>query len=124
MKHYVQYHNTLMRGRLVPRTDGFQIIAKKSIRHLLGNRVWLISGEGVRSPKAYYLRYVFTVDEVIAGSPNVALGHIGRSFDFSLPLNQEPWFNDFIEDQQRFSLGVREIQDEFMAYLDEFSSRC
>ncbi|MGZ5160501.1 MAG: hypothetical protein ACXWIT_08210 [Burkholderiales bacterium] len=121
MKNYVQYHNTAKQGRLVRDPERFHIHAKKSIRHLLGNKAWLISGEGIRAPKAYYLRYTFTVQEVIAGTPNRAIGTTGQDFDFSIPLSAEPWFKDFLESQQNFSLGVREIPDDFLKRLEELS---
>lgn len=119
MKNYVQYHNTAKQGRLVVMPGEFRIFAKKSIRQLIGNRVWLISSQGIRSPKAYFLEYQFTVEDVRAGAPNYAIGSSGIRFSPAIPLDNRTWFRDFRAQQQNFSLGVREIQDEFVAEFEK-----
>ncbi len=119
MKNYVQYHNTATQGALRISPDGgFQIFATKSIHHLVGQKVWLISGEGAKSPKSYYLRYCFNVEEIADGTPNIARGFNGHRFDPPIHLNVRPWFREFLRKQQNFSLGVREIQDEFIGELE------
>lgn len=118
MKHYVQYHNTDKQGaRPAGGAGHFQIFAKKSIRHLPGHTVWLVSGEGDK-PKRYYLEYVFVVAGVTPGDPHTAWGTEGQRFDPPLPLNALPWFRPFVDSQQNFSLGVREIAPEYLAHLE------
>lgn len=119
MKHYVQYHNTDKQGgRPAGGHDGFAIFSSKSIRHLLGQRVWLISGEGDKK-KSYYLEYTFIVDGVEEGAPNIAYGATGTRLDPPIPLTGLPWFEDFKRRQQNFSLGVREID---VLAVDAFQS--
>lgn len=109
MKHYIQYHNTEKQGGRPGRiADGYAIFSNKSIRHLQGQRVWLISGAGAKK-KSFYLESTFVVDLVEEGAPSVAKGVDGTRFDPPIPLTGLPWFEDFKQRQQNFSLGVREI---------------
>jgi putative restriction endonuclease len=111
MKHYVQYHNTDKQGGRPELGRGeYRIFSSKSLRHLPGNRVWLISGEG-KSPKSYFLEYTFVVDAIGAGKTNVARGRDGFRFDPPIPLNGLAWFKHFQVSQQNFSLGLREIDE-------------
>lgn len=119
MKHYVQYHNTAKQGPLELDNATFSIFATKPIKHLIGNRVWLISGEGNTSPKSYFLRYTFGVEAVEEGPKNIARGTKGQAFVPPIQLSGMSWFKDFLSAQQNFSLGVREIPDEF---LERFSA--
>jgi hypothetical protein len=59
------------------------------------------------------------VEEVKDGSPNTAHGKSGQRFDPPVLLSDLDWFKDFIDQQQNFSLGVREIQEEFLAELEK-----
>lgn len=124
MKNYIQYHNAAKQGVLKQRDDGlFYIFAKKSIQYLRQNRVWLISGHGKTSPKQYYLEYVFLVNDIFAGSPNVATGKTGNRFRQPILLNDQPWFKEFLASQQNFSLGVREIAREYVVELEQLIDR-
>lgn len=124
MKNFVQYHNAFKQGPLQLNPAGrFSIFAKKSINHIVGHRVWLISGHGKTSPKHYQLEYTFVVDEVAAGAPNRAFGRNGHRFAPAIPLNQLEWFKGFLEHQSRFSLGIREISDEHLAHLEALRAK-
>ncbi|MEO6958793.1 MAG: HNH endonuclease signature motif containing protein [Burkholderiaceae bacterium] len=119
MKHYVQYHKSDERGAPPPPSgDGFAISAKKSIRHLLGQRVWLISGEGAKK-KTFYFEYSFVVENVEVGSPNRATGPDGLCPTLPIKLSGLSWFEDFKDRQQNFSLGVREIDSIAVAELEK-----
>lgn len=108
-KHYVQYHNTDKTGSRPTKGDGyFSIFSSKHIKNLIGQKVWLISGEGGRK-KTFYLESVFGVDGVRLGEPNVAYGANGLAFDPPIMLSGHDWFEDFKTRQQNFSLGVREV---------------
>ena len=123
MKHYVVYHNTAKQGPLA--NDGeFFAFANKSIQHLIGNRVWVISGEGKSSPKSYYLRYDFEVERVVDEGPqNQAFGSSGRRFNPPIQLDFLPWFADFLKGQQNFSLGVRKLTDDEINLLESVVPR-
>ncbi|MGY0194573.1 HNH endonuclease [Leptothrix sp. BB-4] len=117
MKHYVQYHNEDINGPL-GKGDGmgrFVISASKSINHLVGQRVWLVSGSG--KPRRYRLEYTFTVDHIVNGTPNRAIGYDGERFDPAPLLNDTDWGPAFVKSQQNFSLGVREIPTEWVERL-------
>jgi hypothetical protein len=111
VKDYIQYHNTAKQGRLPECVDEFSIFARKSIRHIEAHRMWLISGEGDKSPKRYFLRYTFIVDRIEPGTPNRAYGREGRNFP-NTRLDTLDWFEDFLKRYQNFSLGVRELADD------------
>ncbi len=124
MRNYVQYHNVAKQGSISTWVgDKFQIFARKSIQHLNYNRVWLISGNGTKSPKQYQLEYVFHVNQIIIGEPNIATGETGQRFTPPIPLNCELWFKTFLDSQQNFSLGVREIPEQFVAELEILVAR-
>ncbi len=124
MKNFVQYHNASKQGSISSWVDEkFQIFSKKGISGLMGNRVWLISGTGISSPKQYQLEYFFTVSKILKGEPSIAAGTVGQRFNPAISLNDEPWFKEFLESQQRFSLGVREIPEKFLAELESLVAR-
>lgn len=118
MKNFAQYHNTEKQGQPSATAGNFSIHAKKPIHHVDGQRVWLISGEGKTSPKSYHLRYVFEVNRVAAGTPNRAYGSQGTLFTTPIPLNHLSWFKGFLDSQQNFSLGIREIPDPYLAEFE------
>ncbi|ODT82154.1 MAG: hypothetical protein ABS69_05350 [Nitrosomonadales bacterium SCN 54-20] len=122
MKHYVQYHNSDKRGgRPSQSGDEFAIYANKSIRHLLGQRVWLISGEGAKK-KTFYLEYSFVVENVEVGSPSRATGRDGLCSKTRIKLSGLSWFEEFKHRQQNFSLGVREIDSIVVAELEKLTA--
>lgn len=125
MKHYVQYHNAFKQGRLeVDPQVGFLIFAKKPLKHLIGQRIWLISGHGKTSPKQYQLEYTFVADEVITGAPNRAIGKSGVRFAPAPVLNHQPWFPEFLKQQANFSLGASPVPEEFIAELEAIAKGC
>jgi hypothetical protein len=97
--------------------DEFSILTNKSVKRLPGNTVWLVAGKG-RNPRRYFLCEVFVVDQV--GLADVerfkffASGHNGYAFRPLFALDEEPWFPEFRERMQRFSLGLRELPSEFI----------
>ena len=116
VKQYVVYHNTAKQGP-IPSGEEFFAFASKPIQHLLGQRVWVISGEGKSSPKSYSLRYTFLVDRVEEGSPNRAYGVGGRRFSQPIQLDFRDGFGEFLKGQQNFSLGVRLLNDGEVEFL-------
>lgn len=127
MKNYVQYHNSDKNdGRPSYDGEGFAIYANKSVRHLMGQRVWLVSGESRTNSitgsknrtKTYFLENTFEVDRLEEGEPNIASGRLGVSFDPPIPLDGLSWFDDFKRRQQNFSLGVREIDADFLPWFE------
>ena len=124
MRHFVQYHNTERMGYRCGEgeTGRFEMLTDKPIRHLLDNTVWLIAGEGRRSPKRYFLCKRFIVDHVGEDPEGrfkyCASGEHGIRFRPLVPLDEYPWFHDLKASVQNFSLGVREIDGRYVAELE------
>lgn len=123
MKHYIQYHNSERQGGR-PEFDGddFDIFSNKGIRHLLGQQVWLVSGEGTKK-KSYYLECTYIVENVEVGEPSIASDSDGTRFDPPILLNGLSWFDAFKKQQQNFSLGVREIDELTIKSLEEIAAQ-
>jgi hypothetical protein len=60
-------------------------------------------------------------EEVVRGSPNLAIGSIGKRFAAAVPLSGLPWFNEFLRRQPNFSRGVREVDDEALELLENLA---
>jgi hypothetical protein len=123
MDHYVQYHN-VEKYRHDAEDDSdrdtlFSIYAKKSVKRLPGNTVWLIAGEG--RPRQYTLCEVFIVDEIglvdVDDFRYFARGHHGTEFEPPIPLGQEPWFPGFLRHMGSFAWGLSRIPDKFLPYF-------
>ncbi len=115
-QHYVQYHNSDTQGGPPDHVKGnFSIYTSKNINNLGGKRIWLISGQG-KSPKKFFLEYVFTVKQTKNGNPNVAIGNEGISFNPPLLLNDLSWFESF-KKTQFFSLGLYRIDGQIQNEL-------
>ena len=66
VKNYIQYHNTEKMGHTacdVLKNEGFFVMTKKDIHDILGQRIWLVSGEG-KNPRRFYLSAVFIADNI------------------------------------------------------------
>jgi hypothetical protein len=95
MRHFVQYHNVDSMGplRRDPRGRRCGIATKKSVKHLLDDRVWLITGEG--TPRGYSLCETFVVediDEKPGPRGNTAVADDGLAFKRPIPIDNKPWF--------------------------------
>lgn len=93
-----------------------RLYTSKSVKLLSGATVWLVSGEGAKSPKIFYLGAAFRVNRVSAGLfdhpkfKNAAYGD-GHIFGESIPLSGHIWFEAFQKDQKNFKNGLSEITD-------------
>jgi len=123
-QNYVQYHNSEKMKRSCLGLNyrmGFSAATNKSVSNLVGNRIWLIGGIG-KDPRQYYLCNYFIVDKVgpaknIPDFKYFADGQRGVACEPPILLNNLDWFDDFLESQQNFSLGLRKLDDE---YVDKF----
>jgi hypothetical protein len=123
-RHYVQYHNSDMQGDL-PRSvnSEFSIFTRKNIKNLIGGRIWLISGQGLKK-KLFFLEYSFIADSIKYGNPKTIIGAGGIVFDPPLLLSGLPWFEEFKKRQQNFSLGLREIDQVAAVELVKLYKTC
>ncbi len=112
MRHFVQYHNIEREG--LPHSDGRPgIFTAKSVQALLGDRIWLICGEG--RPRAYYLSGSFEVSELSSaahqGEMNEAWGRDSdRWFEKPVRIDAEPWFEELRRATGNFAFGLQRIK--------------
>ena len=127
MRHYVTYHNTDIMGYPCDQINvsPFSIVTDKPVSNLIGNKLWLISGEG--KSREYFLCSVFVVDRVgedkDSGYKNRAIGKRGAALRPPIQLDKSKWFGEFLRSQQNFRFGVSEIKDQsFITELERLAS--
>jgi len=108
MRDFVVYHIPEQMG---PLGKSFEVISKKRFRDLLGDRVWLISGEG--KPRQYFLEYSFVIDDIRPhpNDPSWSLisGRKGDRYSPRIRLDQASWFPGFRRKQGSFAFGFNVI---------------
>ncbi len=113
MRHFIAYHNTEKMRRPLQDGDPLRLRTNKSVKHLLQNTIWFVTGEG--ATRQYALGSVFQVAEVgdaaedrfkrFASGP----GHV---FQPPVPINGVEWFPEVLRATGHFGLGVQEVKDE------------
>jgi Domain of unknown function (DUF3883) len=119
MRHFLVYHNPDAMGYSLNEDSAqepvFSIVTNKPVRTLLGDRIWLITGEG--RPRKYYLYETFIVDAIDRDkekeSPytNKASGTEGQHFQPMIRLDDQPWFDALRRSQGNFAFGLQAIKD-------------
>jgi Domain of unknown function (DUF3883) len=117
MRHFLVYHNPDAMGYSLSEDSDeepvFSIVTNKSVRTLLGNRIWLITGEG--RPRKYYLYETFIVDAIDWDEEipytNIAKGTEGQHFRPMIRLDDQPWFDVFRRSQGNFAFGLQAIKN-------------
>lgn len=126
MQHYIAYHNAERMGH--SDIERLRVYTSRSVdEKMIGDRIWLIAGVGIKSSKQYSLASTFLVEEVsnsdIGEFKWCVAGFDGRIFNPPIPLDDLPWFPEFMKAQQNFSLGLREIGDARFIHQLEKTSR-
>ena len=89
------------------------IVTNKSVDNLIGNRIWLIQGEG--RPRKYILRGTFIADSACSdtedGFRHLVRGQEGTLFKPRIPIGALPWFDRFKRSQGNFAFGLQRIGD-------------
>src|SRR4051812_45105525 len=110
MRHFIAYHNTERMGQSLFAGDPLTLFTNKHVKHLSGNTVWFVTGEGA-DPRRYSLGSRFVVTETGQTGEGefrrFARGD-GRVFRPAVALNGQPWFADFFKTMAHFSVGVQE----------------
>jgi hypothetical protein len=107
MHHFVHYHNSKKMGYSASSLPTPRLFTSKSVRKLQGAIVWLVSGEGAKSPKTFYLGAAFKVLEIKEGVyEHYGEGHI---FGETILLTGHSWFDAFKKDQSNFRNSLTEI---------------
>lgn len=113
MLDYVVYHKAEVMGYEVIDVDNLAIYTKKSTTGVIGNRVWLIAGEG--NPRKYKLRAMFIISAIEVSDKltfkSKVTGKAGQLLNPMPILNTEPWFPAFVEEQGRFAFGFNQIKN-------------
>jgi hypothetical protein len=113
MKDYVVYHNPDSMGVPVTGVNSLAIVTDKKVADVIGDRVWLLTGEG--SPRAFSLRSYFIVDHVESGAgarfETRLSGTVGKVFDPMVAVGSEDWFADFKRSQGNFAFGFQAITE-------------
>jgi hypothetical protein len=111
MKHFAVYHNPERMGYSA--VSELCIVTNKSVDNLIGNRIWLIQGEG--KPRKYTLRGTFIADSTRAdtedGFRHLVRGQEGTLFKPHIPIGALPWFDRFKRSQGNFAFGLQRIGD-------------
>jgi 5-methylcytosine-specific restriction endonuclease McrA len=121
MRDFIIYHSAKKRGFPIRGNTSLQIVTKRSVNDLVGQRVWLVTGEG--TPCRFFLASMFIVDRIDRNQslkyPNQAYGTNGRTFDPIVLIEEEPWFEDFKSYNGDFAFGLKEItsKQEFVREL-------
>ena len=124
MRHFVVYHNPEKMGYSADAIAELCIVTNKPVNNLIGDRVWLIQGEG--RPRKYVLRGTFVVDstgpDMDDGFRYIVRGRDGELFRPPIPIGTLPWFHRFKQTQGNFAFGLQRISDE--AVVDELKRIC
>ena len=112
-QHFVVYHNPEKIGYSANEIHEPCIVTNKSVDGLVGNRIWLIQGEG--RPRRYVLRGTFIVastgPDTDDGFRHLVRGRKGEFFTTPLCISALPWFDRFKRSQGNFAFGLQRISD-------------
>ena len=124
MRHFVVYHNPEKMGYSADEIAELCIVTNKPVNNLIGDRIWLIQGEG--RPRKYVLRGTFVVDSIGPDTEDgfrfIVRGREGELFRPPIPIGTLPWFPRFKQTQGHFAFGLQRISDE--AVVDELNRIC
>ena len=118
MHHYIVYHSVKKMGTTFrdgkSRPGKYGIVTRKRANNLVGNTVWVISGDG--TPCDYRLELRFKVSGIKRIEDDDfatrVFGTEGASFStVEIRINEKPWFKAFHK-TQFFSLGLQRLHQE------------
>jgi hypothetical protein len=99
----------------------FGIVSRKDTLRLVGNAVWLVSGEG--QPRVYRLEHWFIASGARPaeqrGFTAEATGTKGCIFRGGIELTGLPWFTGFLRVKSNFSTGLSPLSGEDVKLLED-----
>jgi hypothetical protein len=112
---YVAYHSVAVMGYpFMPNESGrVTFLTTKSegvVRRILGNTVWVISGEPTAGKTRYQLHGKFRPDELAQGQDAWKISGPGASLPAPIDVSDEPWLRELLGEQANFSLGLNRIR--------------
>jgi hypothetical protein len=113
MKDFVVYHNPEKMGYSADEIYEPCIVTNKPVAGLIGNRIWLIQGEG--KPRQYVLRGTFIIHstgpDTDDGFRYLVRGRTGEFFRPPICISALPWFDRFKRSQGNFAFGLQRISE-------------
>ena len=114
MRHFLAYHTPEKMGYSAEDVTELCIVTNKAVGNLMGDRIWLIQGEG--KPRKYFLRGTFVVASIGTDADDgfryIVRGREGELFRRHIPIGTLPWFDRFKKSQGNFAFGLQRISDE------------
>lgn len=125
MRDFIQYHKPEVMGEYRPGRR-FGIVTTKPVSKLLGDRIWLLTGQG--KSRKYYLFEVFIVDEINPGRRksflgNQVLGTQGTQFTPPLLIQRYPWFTELMRSTRNFYNALQRIDEPVITELLQLAGR-
>jgi hypothetical protein len=114
MKDVLVYHNPDSMGYPASEVTEPVIVTNKRVgAEALGDRIWLITGEG--RPRRYFLRGFFTATRVESaedkGFRTRVWGDQAHFTKSMIEITDEEWFPDLRQSQGNFAFGYQVIKD-------------
>ena len=114
MRHFVQFHNPDVWGEALDLTDAFRVSTSKSVKRLMGQRMWLVSR--TIKPRHYFVASTFIVDDIRSDRrrifPNTVSGLEGQVLGPSARIDTAPWWPDLLARTGSFLWGLTELTDD------------
>jgi hypothetical protein len=111
MADYIVYHNPDSMGYPATQIRKFAIVTNKRVKNAIGDRVWLITGEG--QPRNYYLRLYFAIESIDSaedtGFRTRVSGTHGQFLEPMAKLDDEDWLPELKQTMGNFGLGFERI---------------
>lgn len=126
-KHFVAYHNDEKMGHAfgIGRTKSTSFLTNKPPEQFFDGQVWMISGSG--TPRNYLLHGWFHAEDCHAAQEGdfkyIVGGQLGMRFKPPVVLNDLRWFPNFKKSQSNFSLGIQQIQPDFVKKFERLEKR-
>lgn len=114
---YVVYHSSVVMGYPYVSDPTGQVTfftnkPESIVRRVLGNTVWIISGEQTKGKTRYQLHGKFQPNSLIESGDAREISGAGTFPPAPIDVTDEPWFRDLLGEQANFSLGLNRIRSD------------
>ena len=113
-RHYIGYHKVEEWGPVVetgPEFTHWTAKRRGDLEKILGQNIWIISGESTGGKVTYKLCHVFMPEEIIRSGGGHIIKGKGTGFAPHAGVTREGWFSKLLDEQNKFSPGLNEIKD-------------
>lgn len=115
MPHFIAYNKVEDWGEYPVGGTSFRHFSRhprSRLEKTVGETVWVISGERVRSQQKYTLCSVFTPSTIEDDDSGFVVMGDGFGFNPHVDLSHCPWLADLIKEQNFFSFGLNQIKSQ------------